>query len=142
MSDDEEFQTTDAGSTYTTPTPCSNVKIGGYCMLKGYPCKVKETFQTYFPNIFFQVVAYSTAKTGKHGAAKAAITGIDIFTNKKCEETISTGHTAQVPIVVRTEYTLIDIGDDGFVTLMSDDGSTKEDLALPTDDDSKDVNIS
>jgi len=82
----------------------------------------------------------STAKTGKHGAAKASITGIDIFTNKKHEETISTAASADVPIVVRTEYSLIDIAEDGFVTLMLDDGSTKEDLKLPTDEDSQEVN--
>lgn len=82
----------------------------------------------------------TTAKTGKHGAAKASITGIDIFTNKKHEESISTSHTVGVPIVVRTEYSLIDIASDGFVTLMTDDGSTKEDLKLPTDDDSAEVN--
>ena len=82
---------------------------------------------------------YSTAKTGKHGAAKASITGIDIFTNKKHEESISTGHTVGVPNVVRTEYNLIDIAGDGFVTLMNDDGSTKEDLKLPTDEDSAEV---
>jgi len=40
MSDDETFQTTDAGASHTVPTPCSDVKKGGYCMLKGYPCKV------------------------------------------------------------------------------------------------------
>lgn len=91
-------------------------------------------------SLYFQVVEYSTAKTGKHGAAKASITGIDIFTNKKHEESISTSHSVGVPIVKRTEYTLIDIADDGFVSLMTDDGSTKEDLKLPTDEDSAEVN--
>jgi len=124
MSDDETFQTTDSGASHTVPTSCSDVKKGGYVMLKGYPCKV---------------VDLSTAKTGKHGAAKASITGIDIFTNKKHEETISTAANADVPIVVRTEYSLIDIADDGFVTLMLDDGSTKEDLKLPTDEDSAEL---
>ena len=44
------------------------MKKGAHAMLKGFPCKVIE---------------YSTSKTGKHGHAKAKITGLDIFTGKK-----------------------------------------------------------
>ena len=124
MSDDEEFQTTESGCTGVIPTSVGDIRVGGYVMLKGQPCKVTH---------------YSTAKTGKHGAAKASITGINIFTNKKVEESASTGSNIDVPTVVRTEYSLIDIADDGFVTLMLDDGSTKEDLKLPTDDDSAEM---
>jgi translation initiation factor 5A len=40
-------------------------------VFQGRPCKV---------------VGYTTAKTGKHGHAKASITGIDIFTGKKYED--------------------------------------------------------
>jgi len=36
-----------------------------------------------------------------------------------------------MPIVARTEYTLVDISDEDYVTLMSDDGETREDLKLP-----------
>jgi translation initiation factor 5A len=44
--------------------------------------------------------------------------------------------TAQVPNVSRTEYSLVDINDEGFVTLMSENGTTREDMRLPsgTDD--------
>jgi len=37
-------------------------------MIKGHPCKVVDV---------------SHAKPGKHGAAKANIVGIDLFSNKK-----------------------------------------------------------
>ena len=84
---------------------------------------------------------YSTAKTGKHGAAKASITGIDVFTNKKVEESISTSHSVGVPVITRTEYNLLNIEDDGFLSLMKEDGSTKEDLGFPTDEDSKEVSF-
>ena len=40
MSDEEEFQAVDAGSSDCTPTAAGSVKKGGYCMLKGFPCKV------------------------------------------------------------------------------------------------------
>ena len=103
MSDDEEhtFESADAGSSdtfpiragevradvgagglsYTTvprflqqqphppPPPPHQVKKGGFVCIKGHPCKVIEI---------------TTSKTGKHGHAKANITAVDIFTNKKC----------------------------------------------------------
>jgi translation initiation factor 5A len=40
MSDNEEFDQGDAGSTDTTPQQAGTIKKGGYCMLKGFPCKV------------------------------------------------------------------------------------------------------
>jgi translation initiation factor eIF-5A len=76
----------------------------------------------------------TTSKTGKHGHAKANITGIDIFTGKKQEDSCPTSHNIYVPNVKRTEYTLIDIADDGFLSLMDEDGGTKEDLKLPADE--------
>ncbi|KAG6628104.1 hypothetical protein CIPAW_15G177700 [Carya illinoinensis] len=40
----------------------------------------------------------------------------------------------QVPHVSRTDDQLIDISEDGFVSLLMDNGDTKDDLRLPTDD--------
>ena len=40
-------------------------------------------------------------------------------------------HGTTVPVVSRTEYTLVDIAEDGFVTLMDENGETREDLELP-----------
>jgi len=37
----------------------------------------------------------------------------------------------EVPNVTRKEYQLLDISSDGFLSLMSDDGSTKDDVKLP-----------
>ena len=56
--------------------------------------------------------------------------GIDIFTAKKYEETYGSGSTMDVPNVDKKEYTLIDITDEGFVILMNEDGTTKEDVKL------------
>ena len=119
MSDNEEFEKGDSGSTNTVPIQVGSVKKGGYCMLKGFPCKVTD---------------YSTAKPGKHGSAKATIVGIDIFTNKKVEDSAPTGATIRVPIVEKKEYEVADISEDDFVSLILDDGSLKEDLKLPKDD--------
>lgn len=88
-------------------------------MLKGHPCKVIE---------------YSTAKPGKHGSAKATIVGTDIFTNKKHEDSMPTGATAQVPTVNKIEYEVADIAGDDFVSMIQDDGTLNEELKLPTDE--------
>ena len=93
-------------------------------MIKGHPCKV---------------VSFSTAKTGKHGAAKAMVTGIDIFTSNKYECTFGSGDNVDAPLVVRKEYTLINIDDEGFMSLMDETGTMKEDLKLPTEDWLKDI---
>lgn len=39
-----------------------------------------------------------------------------------------TSHNMYVPTVKKYELTLMDVTDDGFLTLMNDDGTTKEDL--------------
>ena len=44
---------------------------------------------------------------------------------------IPSTHGTTVPIVSRTEYTLIDITEDDYVTLMDENGETREDLQLP-----------
>lgn len=89
-------------------------------MLKGFPCKVTD---------------YSTAKPGKHGSAKATIVGNDIFTGKKYEDSAPTSSTMQVPNVSKIEMEIADIDEDDFVhAINEEDGSLKQDLKLPTDD--------
>ena len=121
---DLDFENTEQGGKLTELVSAGSLHKGDLVMIKEKPCKV---------------VSYSTAKTGKHGAAKAMLTGIDIFTSKKYECTYSTGDMVDAPIVSRDEYTLIDINDEDYVTLMTDAGDTKEDLALPTDEWLKEV---
>ncbi|GMP80522.1 hypothetical protein CsSME_00035587 [Camellia sinensis var. sinensis] len=43
-------------------------------------------------------------------------------------------HELHVPHVTRTDYQLIDISEDGFVSLLTENGNTKDDLRLPTDE--------
>merc|ERR1712156_510496 len=65
----------------------------GIIMKEQWPCKV---------------TAFSTAKPGKHGSAKAMITAKDIFTDKQYDETFGTGD-------------------------MIPEGELKEDLNFPTE---------
>lgn len=119
---DEEFEKTESGASLTYPTSAGSIKKNGFMVINGRPCKV---------------VDYSTAKTGKHGHAKASITGIDIFNGKKMEDSLPTSHNVEVPNIKRTEWQAIAVDGDGYLTLMNDKGETRQDLKLPdeTEDD-------
>ena len=83
--------------------------------LKGFPCKVIEV---------------TTSMTGEHGDAEVNITGFDILTNKKYTDISPASHDMVAPFVHEFRYTLTDINE-GFVSLMDENGETREDLKLP-----------
>jgi translation initiation factor 5A len=112
---------------------CSALRKNGFVVIKNRPCKI---------------VDMSTSKTGKHGHAKVHLVAIDIFTGKKLEELCPSTHNMDVPNVTRKEYQLVrlkspacrkiltkysqlDVSDDGFLSLMADDGETKDDVKVP-----------
>ncbi|RDX91341.1 hypothetical protein CR513_26696, partial [Mucuna pruriens] len=109
----------DAGASKTFPQQAGTIRKNGYINIKNRPCKVVEV---------------STSKTGKHGHAKCHFVAIDIFTGKKLEDIVPSSHNCDVPHVNRTDYQLIDISEDGFVSLLTETGGTKDDLRLPTDE--------
>ena len=112
MSDEEnDFVKGDSGALNTELVEAGRRKPGSLLMMKGeFPCKV---------------VSFSTAKPGKHGSAKAMITGKDIFTDKQYEETFGTGDMIPAPVVKKTEYTCIDVNDEGYLMLMTPEGEMK-----------------
>lgn len=120
MSDENfEFEATAAGASVTFPMEAGSLRKGGHAMLKGKPCKL---------------VDIAVSKTGKHGHAKANITGIDIFTGKKYEDCCPTSHNMDVPNVKREEYQLLDLdADAGSLSVLLENGDTKDDLNLPKD---------
>ena len=116
--DDYDFSSGDAGADVMVATEAGQIRVGGFIVMKGaFPCKVS---------------AVSVSKTGKHGHAKCNFTAIDIFTGKKYEDIIPSTHTAHVPFVKRGEYSVLDISDEDFLTLMDEKGDTREDIKLPT----------
>merc|ERR1712205_112827 len=114
--DDQTFESTDAGASTTYPMEAGQIRKGGHIMIKGHPCKVSDV---------------STSKTGKHGHAKCHFVAIDIFTGKKMEDLVPSSHGTSVPVVKRLELQAIDSDDDGYVTVMTEDGDTRSDLKLP-----------
>ena len=128
MSDNYEIDTTDAGSSQTVSVEAGQIRKGGYIMIKGKPCKVKDV---------------SVSKTGKHGHAKCKFSASDIFTGASCEELCPSSHSIDVPVVNKTDWMIQGLQDDTYVLLMNDDdGEMREDLQLPsvmykTEDDMK-----
>jgi translation initiation factor 5A len=112
---DHDFAEAGSGASETFPMQCSALRKNGFVVLKGKACKIVEM---------------STSKTGKHGHAKVHLVGIDIFTGKKSEDICPSTHNMQVPNVVRKELEVVDITDDGFFSLMSEDGDMRDDLKL------------
>ena len=125
MSDENEFETGDSGALNTELAEAGRMKPGSLIIMKEqFPCKV---------------TAFSTAKPGKHGSAKAMITAKDVFTDKQYDETFGTGDMIPRPIVTKTEVTCICYDDDGVLQLMMPDGDIKEDLNLPTESHLSDI---
>ena len=125
--DDENFdiETGDAGASDTVSVEAGQIRKGGYIMIKGKPCKVRDV---------------SVSKTGKHGHAKCKFSAVDIFTGNTCEELCPSTHSIDVPVVNKKDWIISGIQDETYVLLMDDDGDMREDLQLPnqhykTDDD-------
>ncbi|KAJ6803053.1 eukaryotic translation initiation factor 5A-2 [Iris pallida] len=107
----------EAGKTYSqwAGTICKN----GYIVIKDRPCKVLDVIPV---------------KTGKPGRDKYGFVGLDIFTRKKLQVVVPSSLCCDVPHVKCSDYQLINISEDGFVSLLTESGGTKDDLRLPTDE--------
>ncbi|KAK7082326.1 Eukaryotic translation initiation factor 5A-1 [Halocaridina rubra] len=114
-----DFDGGDAGASDVYPAQCSSLRKNGHVVIKGRACKIVEM---------------STSKTGKHGHAKVHLVGIDLFTGKKYEDICPSTHNMDVPVVKRADYQLIDISDDGFLSLMMESGDIRDDIKVPEGD--------
>jgi translation initiation factor 5A len=124
MSEDETFENTDAGASMCEKTDTNRLKPGSLVMIKGNPCKVTDT---------------TTAKPGKHGSAKVILKGKDILTDKVYDCTYHAGDMVDAPLVKRTEYTLLNVEEDGALSLLDSQGEMKEDNFLPERDHLSDI---
>jgi len=114
--EDHDFEAAGgSGASDTFPQQCSALRKNGFVVLKGKACKIVEM---------------TTSKTGKHGHAKVHMVGIDIFSGKKYEDICPSTHNMYVPNVLRKEYEVVDVTDDGYFSLMSEDCDMRDDLKL------------
>merc|ERR1711937_21531 len=125
---DEQYQIegADAGASLVVATEAGQIRKGGYIVVKGKACKVKDV---------------SVSKTGKHGHAKCKFSASCIFTGATCEELCPSTHSIAVPFVKKSDFQVMGLEGD-YLQLMDEDMEMKEDLQLPnvdykTDDDNK-----
>lgn len=122
---DPTFDKVDAGASMTFPLSISDVKKGSHIVMgEGRPCKVMEI---------------STSKTGKHGHAKANITGVDIFNGRKFQDVCPVSHSKDSPNISRTEWTVMSLDDDGYVSMIDKTGKMRQDLKLPSEDEDDEI---
>jgi len=95
-------------------TTMNELHIGHCMIIKEKPCKITEL---------------NISKTGKHGCAKAVVTGKDIFTDKKYTCTFATSDKVQVPVIKTLAYQLNNI-DDGYMDLMDENNDTVSHMKL------------
>merc|ERR1712166_396688 len=84
-----EIETADAGASMTISVEAGQIRKGGYIMIKGKACKVRDV---------------SVSKTGKHGHAKCKFAAACIFTGNTCEELCPSTHSIAVPFVKKTDF--------------------------------------
>lgn len=65
--------------------------------------------------------------------------GLDLFNGKKYEDICPSTHNMDVPIVGRKDFPLVDISDDGYAHLLTDEGDIREDLKVPEGDLGKEI---
>jgi len=118
MSDDEGGHAVDTKEG-CRPQQASAFRKGHNIILKDKPCKVVEM---------------STSKTGKHGHAKVNFTGIDIFTGKKYKEIQGSTHPMLTYDSTKKDYGVMAVAEDGSLSLIDDEGETRDDMSLPEDE--------
>ncbi|EGG20024.1 hypothetical protein DFA_07140 [Cavenderia fasciculata] len=104
-------------TTASVPTQASTLRIGGYVLVGLNPCKVVE---------------YSSSGTGKHGKCKIHFICQDLFSTKKRHEfAVSSTKNIEVPVVEVVDYQLINIDEEGYLSLLDKKGVLYTSLALP-----------
>ncbi|MGV9103351.1 MAG: translation initiation factor IF-5A [Promethearchaeia archaeon] len=98
-------------------TEVKNLKSGSYMLIDDEPCKI---------------VSIEKSKPGKHGSAKANITAVGFFDNRKRNVVMPADRMAEVPIIDKRTATVI--ADQG-KTLNLMDTETYESFEVPRPED-------
>jgi translation initiation factor 5A len=93
-------------------------KVGKYVIIDGEPCKI---------------ISVQTAKTGKHGHAKARVEGIGILDNAKRSFVAPVESKVEAPVIEKKVGQIISIGKDA-VQLMDLESYETFELPKPRED--------
>lgn len=96
------------------PCKASAFRVGDVILLEECACKI---------------VQMSISKTGKHGSAKVNVTGVCIFTGKKCKYSCSSTHKLLRVIVKKVKYEVLGIND-GILQVVDDIEDNNVDIDL------------
>lgn len=89
---------------------------GSYVMMEESPCKIN---------------AYSTAKPGKHGSAKARVEGKGVFDDQRRSFSLPVDAKIQVPIIERKQGQVVSKTSDTVVQVMDLDTYETFDMKIP-----------
>ncbi|MCX8196200.1 MAG: translation initiation factor IF-5A [Acidilobaceae archaeon] len=95
-----------------------DLRKGSYVIIDGEPCRIVE---------------YSTAKTGKHGSAKAHVVAVSMFTGQKKTLVAPVDTRVQVPIIEkRVGQVIADLG--ATVQVLDMESYETLEMSKPADD--------
>ena len=103
-----------------TKVQADALKKPGFAIIQGMPCRIAEINHK--------------PKATANGNKRLHLVGTHIYTGKKYEDTLNLTagfHGIDVPVTSKASYALCDVdAETGFLSLLTDDGETKEDVAL------------
>ena len=109
------------GDELTAWVSFEEMKKSGWCMIKGNPCKVTD-------------ITAKVKGTGASANDRVVITGTHFLTGKQSTDTINLTNAhdgLEVPRTSKQKFSLLDVDtDSGDLSLLTDDGDTKEDASL------------
>jgi len=115
-----------ADDTITKVQP-DQLKKPGFAIIQSMPCRITEINHK--------------PKATANGNKRLHLVGTHIFTGKKYEDTLNLSagfHGIDVPVTTKASYALCDVDvSTGFLSLLTDAGETKEDVALSRAEDGK-----
>lgn len=100
------------------PVDVGSIKVGQYILIDNEPCRVVE---------------YEKSKPGKHGAAKARIVAIGLFTEQKKNVISPVDAKIEVPIIEKRSGQVISIMGEG-VQIMDLEGYETFETPLPKEE--------
>ena len=147
--DDYDFSSGDAGASHVFNMEAGQIRVGGYICIKEHPCKVSavstsKTGKHGHAKCNFTAIDIFTGK--KYEVCQAppphqphillSLHRISPFPPSSSlsrfpQDIIPSTHTAHVPNVTRKDYSLVDITDEDFTSLMDEEGNCREDIKLP-----------